>query len=185
MSRVEMAVEVRDAVAEDMSQVCDIVNHFIETSWFNFRTQAQTSAEWLSEWERYRRDYPWLVAEERDEIIGVAYAAPFKLREAYHWCAEVTVYVSAKCHRKGVGRALYQKLIPTLQEQGYHTVVALIALPNPPSVAFHEAFGFQPASKLRHVGFKLGEWHDIGFWQLILTDVDEEPSPTRQITEVS
>lgn len=180
MSEGGAPLEVRDATAADMTAVCNIVNHYIETSFVNFRTNPQTSAEWVNDWELYRRRYPWLVAVQGREIVGVAYSAPFKLREAYNWCAEVTVYASAKCHRRGVGRALYQRLIPTLQEQGYHTVVALIALPNPPSVALHEAFGFRPAGMLRHVGFKLGEWHDIGFWQRVLTDAEGEPSPPRR-----
>lgn len=180
MSAAEIPVEVRDAVAEDMQAVTDIVNHYIKTSWVNFRTQPQTSAEWTSDWERYRQRYPWLVAKHRERVVGIAYAAPFKLREAYDWCAEVTVYVSHETSRCGVGKELYQRLIPTLQEQGFHSVIALIALPNPPSVALHEAFGLQHSGTLRHVGFKLGEWHDIGFWQRILVAEDDAPSPTRQ-----
>ena len=179
MSETKMAVRVREALAEDMSPVSDLVNHFIETSWFNFRNQPQTTVEWLAEWERYSRDYPWLIAETGDEIVGVAYAAPFKLREAYRWCAEVTIYVSPAHHKKGVGRALYEKLIPILQQRGFHSVVALVALPNPPSVALHEAFGFVPAGRLQDAGFKMGEWHDIGFWQLVLTESSAPPRATR------
>jgi phosphinothricin acetyltransferase len=95
----------------------------------------------------------------------VAYAAPWKARAAYDWCAEVAVYVAAHCARQGIGRRLYQRLLPVLDQQGYHTQVAVIALPNPASTRLHESFGFQHAGTLREVGHKHGAWRDVGFWQ--------------------
>ncbi|MDR3636627.1 MAG: GNAT family N-acetyltransferase [Isosphaeraceae bacterium] len=177
----EAQVGVRHAVAEDMPVICEIVNYFIKNSWVNFRTRPQTSQEWTSDWERHRERYPWLVATRQDEVIGVAYAAPFKPREAYDWCVEVTVYVSHEIHRRGVGKTLYRHLIPILQDQGYRTMVAVIGLPNPNSVALHEAFGFEHAGTLRRVGYKFDEWHDVGFWQRTVVSDGGRPLPIRPL----
>jgi phosphinothricin acetyltransferase len=104
-------LRVRPAEARDLDRVCVIVNHFIETTAFNFRIESQQVEEWLHNWERLHRLYPWLVAIEGQRVIGVAYAAPWKARDAYLWTVESTVYVDHECHRRGVGDALYAELL--------------------------------------------------------------------------
>lgn len=59
-------------------------------------------------------------------------------------------------------------LLATLADRGAHLAVAVITLPNQPSVALHEALGFTPVGTLREVGRKFDRWHDEGFWQLPL-----------------
>lgn len=178
MSRGNESICVRHAEPNDMPAVCAIINHFIRNSWVNFRTQPQTSEEWLSDWQKARNRYPWLVATSTDgTVVGVAYAAMFRAREAYNWCAEVTVYVAPDLGRRGVGTSLYKRLIPMLEQQGYRTLVAVIALPNSPSVALHEAFGFEHVGTLHSIGFKFGAWHDTGFWQRMLGSDDGRPVP--------
>jgi len=100
------------------------------------------------------------------------------------YTAEVSVYVDPKHHGRGAGTALYGALIPTLAAQGYRTVIAVIALPNPASERLHEAFGFQNVGRLRRVGWKLGQWHDVALWQCILHDGEDEPAPIRTINEI-
>ena len=95
-------LRVRPAEARDLDRVCAIVNHFIETTAFNFRIESQQVQEWLHNWERLHRLYPWLVAIAGQRVIGVAYAAPWKARDAYLWTVESTVYVDHECHRRGV-----------------------------------------------------------------------------------
>ncbi|HEY4244476.1 MAG TPA: GNAT family N-acetyltransferase [Kofleriaceae bacterium] len=160
-----MAPAVRLAATSDFEAVAAIVNHYIATTAINFRTEPQTAGEWRAEWEPQRARFPWLVAEAGGEVIGVAYAAPWKTRAAYDWSAEVTVYVRHGHARRGVGGALYRELLGRLDAQGYRTQIAVIALPNEPSVAAHEALGFRPAGRLEAVGYKHGAWHDVGFWQ--------------------
>ena len=74
-----------------------------------------------------------------------------------------------------MGKALYDKLIPTLTERGFKTAIAVIAIPNPASERLHEAFGFRRAGTLRHVGWKFDQWHDVAFWQCFLNDEDGAP----------
>ena len=98
---------------------------------------------------------PWLVCELDGRVAGYAYASRHREREAYRWTAEVSAYVDDRCHRRGVGRALYTSLFALLEAQRLATLVAGIALPNAASVAFHESMGFTAVGVFRRVGFKL------------------------------
>jgi phosphinothricin acetyltransferase len=127
---------------------------------------------------------PWLVCAADGEVWGYAYAGPFRARPAYQWSAEATVYVAEAHRRKGVARALYTALLDALRLLGYRMVYAGITLPNPASVRTHEALGFTRAGLFRSAGFKLGRWHDVGFWQLALAGDDPPAGPPRPLSEI-
>ena len=120
-------------------------------------------------------EYPWLVAERYGEVAGYAYGARHRSRAAYRWTVEVTVYVDAMRRRSGVGRELYEALLPLLARQRLHLAVAGITLPNDASVALHEAVGFEPVGVYREIGYKAGAWHDVGWWQAWLRAAGAEP----------
>jgi L-amino acid N-acyltransferase YncA len=112
--------------------------------------------------------YPWLVAELDGDVAGYAYASQHRARASYRWSADVTVYVSGAHHRRGVGRALYDRLFELLAQQGYHEACAGITLPNDASVGLHEALGFRAVGVYRNIAFKFGSWRDVGWWQKTL-----------------
>jgi L-amino acid N-acyltransferase YncA len=114
------------------------------------------------------RSHPWLVAEIDGDVVGYAYGSRHHDRAAYRWSADVTVYISAAYHRRGVGRALYGALFELLQRQGIYEVCAGVTLPNDPSVGLHESLGFRPVGVYRDVAFKFGEWYSVGWWQMSL-----------------
>ena len=157
-------LQVRLATEDDLAEVRGIVNYFIENTVINFRTEPQSLDEWRDAWRRLHSRFPWLVAVD-DRIVGVAYAAPWNDRAAYQWTAEVTVYVNPSRQRRGVGDALYTELLDRMRRKGFHSVVAVIALPNEPSVRLHERHGFTRVGQLVEAGYKRGAWHDVGFWQ--------------------
>ena len=103
---------------------------------------------------------------------GYAYASRHRDRAAYQWSIDVSVYVRADAHRRGIGRALYAALLRIVVAQGFYNAYAGITLPNPASVGLHESFGFRPVGMYRRVGHKLGAWHDVGWWAL-----DLQPRP--------
>jgi phosphinothricin acetyltransferase len=162
------AVQVRSATEEDLVRVCEIVNHYIEHSVFNFRTEPQRIDEVRALWAQRHQRFPWLVAGVDDRVVGVAYAGPWNDRAAYRWTVESTVYVEESAHGRRVGDALYTELLDRLRRQGFHSAVAVIALPNDPSVRLHERHGFTRVGELREAGFKHDAWHDVGFWQCLL-----------------
>lgn len=175
------SVAARPVRERDLADICALVNHYIEHTTFNFHTEPQTTDEWLEEWSATRSSHPWLAASVDGVLVGVAYAGPWKGRAAYDWCAEVTVYVANDAQRAGVGRALYERLLPMLDDQGYRTQVAAITLPNPASVALHEACGFRHTGTLDGVGYKQGTWLDVGFWQRGESRQDGTPAPVASV----
>lgn len=184
---------VRPARPDDLEAVRGIVNWAIEHTHFNFNTEPQTLDHWRAEYDAGNGRYPWLVAEldgdvadqaaDHQRVVGIAYAGRHKVRRAYDWCAEVTVYVSHRQHRRGVGAALYAELLPILEAQGFHALVGVIALPNAPSVALHERFGFVAAGGLAQAGWKHGRWWDVGNWQKLLADERHEATPPLSVEE--
>ena len=124
------------------------------------------------------RSYPWLVAEIDGEVVGYAYASRHRERAAYRWSADVTIYIAAGHHRTGIGRALYGALFGLLEAQGVHELCAGITLPNPGSVRLHESFGFELIGVYQSIGFKLGVWRDVGWWQKPLRErtIDRIPA---------
>ncbi len=114
--------------------------------------------------------HPWLVAEIDGEVVGYAYGSRHHDRAAYRWSADVTVYISAAHHRRGVGRALYGALFPLLERQGFYEVCAGVTLPNDGSVGLHESLGFTPIGIYRDVAFKFGRWYSVGWWQMSLRE---------------
>ena len=108
-------------------------------------------------------------------LAGYAYAAEHRDRASYRWAADVTVYVGEGWRGRGVGRALYGALLPLLARQGLQIACAGITLPNDASVALHERFGFELVGVYRRIGWKLGSWRDVGWWQLELLPASEDP----------
>lgn len=106
--------------------------------------------------------YPYLVAVEDDgEIAGYAHAGRHREREGYRWTADVTVYLAARHHRRGVGTSLYAALLELLRRQGYWTACAGITVPNDASVGLHTSVGFMPVGVYHRVAYKHGAWRDV------------------------
>ena len=118
----------------------------------------------------------FLVDERNGRVAGYAYAEPHRERPAYRWSVDVSVYVDESHRGQGVGRGLYEALFGLLRRQGIRTAVAGIALPNDASIRLHESLGFEPVGVYRRIGWKLGTWHDVSWWQLDLGEGDAEPA---------
>lgn len=121
--------------------------------------------------------YPWLVAvrEGDDNVVGYAYAARHRERAGYRWSADISVYVDAAARGQGVGRALYDALLPILRRQNVVNVYAGIALPNPASVALHEAVGMRRIGVYERVGWKFDRWVDVAWYGMRLWEPDGRP----------
>jgi phosphinothricin acetyltransferase len=127
---------------------------------------------------------PWLACVEGDVLLGYAYGSQHRERAAYRWSVDVSVYVRDGVRRAGVGRALYRSLLALLRLQGFHAAHAGITLPNPASVGLHEALGFRPVAVYPKVGFKLGAWYDVGWWQLELRPRVAAPAEPMTMAEL-
>ncbi|MEW6743830.1 MAG: arsenite methyltransferase [Planctomycetota bacterium] len=175
---------VRRATLGDMPSITTIANWAVLNTSAIFRTEPETSDVWAQRWRADEDRYPWLVAEVNGAVAGFARASVFGGRCGLASTVEVSVYVAPEHHGTGVGRALYDRLIPLLRAQGYRTAVAEIVLPNPASERLHEACGFRRVGRLEQVGWKFGKWHDIGTWQLELGETEAPPVPIKPVHEV-
>jgi L-amino acid N-acyltransferase YncA len=148
---------------------------YVRETAISFETDPPNAAELAQRIERYQATHQWLVAEDGGRVAGYAYGCPHRERATYRWATDVSVYVAPEHQRKGIGRALYRELLELLAQQGFYVACAGITLPNEGSVALHEALGFTPVGVYRRIGFKLGSWWDVGWWQLPLREPSDEP----------
>jgi len=112
--------------------------------------------------------HAFLAAADGDAILGYAYAGAHRARPAYRASVDVSAYVAPGGHRRGIGRRLYEHLLQDLAAKNFHAAFAGITQPNAASVGLHEALGFTHVGTYHEVGFKLGAWHDVGWWQRLL-----------------
>jgi L-amino acid N-acyltransferase YncA len=175
---------IRLATPQDAGAIAAIYDPVVASSAISFEEDppgATVMARRISEGSPFA---PWLVdAGDSGRVQGYAYASKHRERAAYRWSVDVAVYVGADLHRHGVGRALYTSLFALLRLQGFYAAHAGITLPNRASVALHERMGFKPVGVYRAVGYKLGAWRDVGWWQLDLGERDAPPSPPMSVAE--
>jgi L-amino acid N-acyltransferase YncA len=168
---------IRDADPERDAAACAaIYRPYVEDTAISFESVPPSVAEFAERIATTSERYPWLVDEDDDgAVAGYAYASPHNPRAAYRWAVDVAVYVDGSRHRRGTGRRLYEALFERLRGLGYRVACAGVTLPNDASVGLHESLGFEPVGTYRRVGWKAGEWHDVGWWQLELLPAGEDP----------
>ncbi len=162
-------MNIRNVNTEYEAKIAEIYNYYIKNTHQTFETEVLTADEMRERIDEITETYPYFVAEEDGKIYGYAYATQFKLRQAYEFSAEVSIYVKADEKQKGIGSQLYDRLFEELKETDIHAIIAGISLPNDGSVRFHEKLGFTKVAHFREVGYKLGRWVDVGYWELINT----------------
>lgn len=167
------SLSLRPVLQGDFHRLAEIYNHYIEHSIATFEEQT-VCADQMGERVKKVQDasLPWLVAEENGRINGYAYAGPWNVRSAYRYTVECSIYLDPNATGRGIGVKLYQQLFDTLREQSLRVVIGGVSLPNAASVALHEKFGFRKVAHFQQVGFKFGQWIDVGYWQLSLGDAE-------------
>src|SRR6266849_3662186 len=179
-----MAATIRLATENDAEQIQAIYAPYVIHTAISFELEPPAVEEMRQRIMKTLQHWPWLVCENKGEVLGYAYTSRYRERAAYQWSVEVSVYIDERFHRLGIGRALYSPLFKLLALQGFHNAYAGITLPNPGSVGLHESLGFQPLGVYRAVGYKLGAWHDVGWWQLTLRTPTSLPDPPKDLRVV-
>ena len=161
---------IRPATADDAAAICAIYNYYIANTTITFEEDAISETDMERRIADVNARHCWLVHEENGIIEGYAYATQWRVRSAYRYSAETTVYVKPGGGNKGIGTELYTRLIAELRKRGIRVAIGGIALPNAASVALHERMGFAQAAHFIDVGYKFGKWIDVGYWELALKD---------------
>ena len=168
-------MEIRTATEDDAEAILDIYAPIVRETAISFEDDVPSVEEMRRRIREKLERYPWLVAEEGDHLLGYGYAGPLRSRAAYRWSAEVSMYIRDDARGKGVGTAIGMEMTGILLRMGVVTLFGGTTLPNPPSEGIYRASGFEEAGVWRNAGYKLGRWHDVGWYQRSIRELDGEP----------
>jgi L-amino acid N-acyltransferase YncA len=180
-------IAIRAATPEDSASIAAIYAPHVLTGTASFEIDPPDARAMRARMASSDGLYPWMVATNGDVdggVIGYAYASKFRDRPAYRYVCETSIYLTDASSGSGVGRLLYAALVTTLRAQGFVHAIGAITLPNDRSIKLHEAVGFRRAGVYREVGFKHGQWIDVGFWQVQLNDPVVPPVEPRKFSDV-
>jgi len=170
---------LRIASPGDAAAIAAIYAPIVENTIISFELEPPSLDEMRRRITTTLDTLPWLVhLDAAGAINGYVYASKHRERAAYQWAVDVTAYVRADSRGQGIGARLYRVLFDELVALGYFQACAGITQPNLASVALHEAVGFKPIAMFHAVGYKLGAWHDVGWWQRELQPL-APPAPLR------
>ena len=153
---------IRAAQPQDLAVITAIYHHAVRHGTASFELEPPDETEMTRRYDTLRRGgYPYLVAEIDGELLGYAYAGPYRARPAYHWSVEDSIYIAPRSHRRGIGRALIERLIAEAEAAGFRQMIAVIGdSANAGSIELHRAAGFRMVGTFDNVGFKFGRWLD-------------------------
>jgi L-amino acid N-acyltransferase YncA len=163
-------IDIRPAQASDLAAITRIYDHAVRHGTASFEIEPPDEREMARRYEALRAGgYPYLVAELNNEIMGYAYAGPHRARPAYRWSVEDSVYIAPASQRRGIGRALLERLIAEAEAGGFRQMIAVIGdSANAASIELHRTAGFRMVGTFDNVGFKFGRWLDSVLMQRTL-----------------
>lgn len=166
---------VRMATEADAEKLLAIYEPYVRETAITFEYEVPAVEEFRNRIRRTLEKYPYLAAVKEGEIVGYAYASPFKERAAYDWSVETSVYVKQGLHGGGIGSRLYAVLEEMLRQQHILNCNACIAYPHPESERFHEKCGYRKVAHFTKCGYKMGTWYDMIWMEKMLGVHPAEP----------
>lgn len=154
----------------DASEMLAVYGPYVQSSAISFEEQVPPLDDYAQRVRKFLSAWAGVVAESDGKLLGFAYGSAHRERAAYRWSVETTAYVAKGLHRRGIGRRLYEALLPTLADLGYCNAYAGVTLPNEASVGLHQAVGFRSIGTFPRVGCKFGSWHDVAWFHLSLRE---------------
>ena len=158
---------IRPAVPGDIGAITGIYADAVLNGTASFEIEPPDQSEMLRrQTALLKNHYPYFAVEIEGLVAGYAYAGPYRMRPAYNWSVEDSVYVTPQMHRKGMGALLLRALVAASAQRGYRQMIAVIGdTAQIGSIAVHERAGFSHVGTLRSVGFKHGKWLDTVLMQ--------------------
>jgi phosphinothricin acetyltransferase len=150
-------MRIRTLTPEDWPAVQAIYREGIASGDATFELDAPAWPEWDAAHLRACR----LVAVDGDGVVGWAALSAASGRAVYAGVAEVSVYVAAAWRRRGIGRALLERLIADSETAGIWTLQAGIFPENEASISLHERCGFRLVGRRERLGRHHGRWRDV------------------------
>ncbi len=156
-------VELRDATEADFDAITAIYAHNVMHGTGTFALEPPSRDEMLAGFATVKgMGLPYLAAVDGDEVVGYAYASPFRTRPGYRYSIEDSLYLAPHHTGKGLGKRLLTTLIERCTERGLYSMIAVIGDgANGASIGVHEACGFVRTGELPRAGYKFGRWLDV------------------------
>lgn len=176
--------KMRIVQSSDAASILEIYTPYILDTAVTFETEIPSINSFEERIKLYTEKWPWIVYKIDGIIAGYAYATKHRERLAYQWCVESSVYIRDQFQREGIASKLYNALFEVLRLQGFINVYAGIALPNDKSITLHERLGFTNFVYYKNVGYKLGEWRTVGWWQKQINEYEKQPSAPVNFAEM-
>ena len=159
-------VAVRPARHDDLPAINAIYNFYVETSPATFDLEP-TGEQWRRDWFEVRRSQglPVLVADAGGGVAGWCCLSQWSPKRAYARTVDESIYIGDDFRGRGVGKALLGAVLDEARRLDFHVVMAGIVGCQDASLALHRTLGFVEAGRYEHMGFKLGAWHDVHWYQ--------------------
>lgn len=158
-------IAIHDVTPEDAQAMCRVYNYHVRNTIVTLEEADVSEAERTERVASVCAAFPWLVTERGEAFLGYAYAAQWHERSAYRHSVMSTIYLDGAAYGQGIGTALYRALLERLRARPVDVVVGGVSLPNAASIALHEKCGYRKIMHFEQVGFKFGQWIDVGYWQ--------------------
>lgn len=153
---------------EDAQELLNIYSYYVKNTAITFEYDVPSLQEFQKRIDHTLKRYPYLIAKMDGDIIGYAYVSPFRVRKAYDWCVETSIYVKHDCCKLGVGKKLYLLLEDILKAQNITNMNACISSPieenqflDNNSIDFHKHLGYRYVGKFHQCGYKFHQWFDM------------------------
>ena len=168
---------VRTAIAQDIAAIQPIYAHHVLNGLASFEEEAPPVDEMCRRFEEVTaRGLPYLVAEEKSEVLGYGYCTLYRTRSAYRHTLEDSIYVKQGRHGKGIGKAVLAELIARCTDLNYRQIIAVIGdSANAGSIGVHRRLGFEHVGVMKSAGWKFDRWLDVVVMQRALGLGDSQP----------
>ncbi len=176
--------QIRLVTSNDIMDVLEIYKPFVTSTAITLEYDDAGLEDFLKKIDNITSEYPFLVCEAGNKIIGYTYANKYRFPKGHQWSAEISIYISSGYHGKGIAKILYETLFSILKLQNFINVFAGIVLPNIKSEEFHKKLNFQEAGIFKNGGYKLGNWHDVKWFQLNLSEHTYNPPLPKTIHQI-
>lgn len=176
-------MKIRFATEKDNSALLRIYSQYIDTP-ITFEYTLPTQEEFARRIKNITDNYPYIVCEKEDKIVGYAYAYRQMKREAYQWNAELSIYIDRDFTSAGLGKKMYRILMEILKLQRIKTVYGGVTLPNEKSEKFHSSLGFEQIGTYHKTGYKCKKWYNVTWFGRQIASYDKDPKPILSINEI-
>lgn len=177
---------IRAVEPADLPRITEIYADAVDNGTATYELEAPTLEEMRSRHAALlAQEYPYIVAERDGQVVGYAYAGPFRARPAYRFLVEDSIYIAPEAKGAGVGTALMRALLEECTRRGFRQMIAVIGdgRPDSPSVRLHERMGFAHTGSMPGSGYKHGRWLDTALMQLSMNGGAAVPPDPNSVPE--